>query len=110
MKRFLGAVAATLLLVVGNDGRAADTHASVCSLLTSAEIATATGGAASAPNPNEMEMPVSATKNATVYTCMWAVASQKGGLTLSLGPLPPGMTAETLTRQNAGANDLKAAH
>jgi hypothetical protein len=73
---------------------------SVCALLTAADIEAVTGTKASAPVPGG---------NAQMHTCMWSVAANKGGMTLSTALLPPGTSAVALAKKNAGVDALKSA-
>ena len=81
-----------------------------CSLLTSSDIEVATGAKPGDPHPIDLSASGSPTKRQTVPICMWTDAAQQGQLSLSLGPLPPGMSAETIAKKNAGMDALRDAH
>ena len=83
--------------------RSARQESSVCALLTAADIEAVTGGKASAPVPGGNAA------NGQMRMCMWSVAANKGGLTLSTGLLPPGTSAVALAKKNAGVDALRAA-
>ena len=73
---------------------------SICPLLPAAEIEAVTGGKASAPVPGD---------NGQMRTCMWSVPAQKGGMTLSVGVLPPGTSALAIAKKNPGMDALRKA-
>lgn len=79
---------------------------SLCTLLTSADIEAATGGATDAGHPTNMP----SANGATVRTCMWPVKTQEGGLTLSVGPAPAGASTVAAAKHNPGVDALRAAH
>jgi hypothetical protein len=81
-------------------------QASLCALLTPADIEAATGGATDAGHPTDMPSGT----GTPVRTCMWPVKSQLGGLTLSVGPAPVGNSAVAAAKHNPGVDALRAAH
>ena len=81
-------------------------QASVCSMLTPAEIQAVTGAASDAGTPNDL----SAAKGITTHTCMYSVPTEKGMLTVALGPKPAGMSATAIAKKNPGVDALRAQH
>jgi hypothetical protein len=76
----------------------------VCSLLTPTDIEAATG----IKPGNGLPGGYSAGGQA-VRMCSWRIPAQRGQLSLSAAPLPPGMSAATIAKQNAGMNALRQA-
>jgi hypothetical protein len=98
-------LALVLLIVLTRVGVA---QSSACSLLTAADIQAATGTKPSAPHPMDMDVP--GHKGDKVLACLWSVPADQGQVAVSLGHLPPNMSAETAARQNPGIDALRAAH
>jgi hypothetical protein len=82
---------------------------SACSLLTAADIQGTIGTKPSEPHPMDMDVPGSK-KGEKVLACLWSVPAEKGQVAVSLGHLPPGMSAETAAKQNPGISALRHAH
>ena len=78
---------------------------SACSLLTVAEIGSIVGAKAGEPQANDAVTPA----NGQLRSCMWPVQSDKGGLTVGIGLLPPGTTGAAITKKNAGMDALRKA-
>jgi len=94
-----------LLIALARGGVA---QSSACSLLTAADIQAATGTKPSEPHPMDMDVP--GHKGEKVLACLWGVPAHQGQVAVSLGHLPPNMSAETAARQNPGIDALRAAH
>ena len=75
-------------------------ESSICALLTAADIEGVTGGKASVAVPGD---------NGQMRTCMWSIAAQQGGMTLSVGVLPPGTSAPAIAKKNPGMDALRKA-
>jgi hypothetical protein len=110
MKMCIPAVLGSLAAFVAVGAAAAETKGSACSLLTSGEIEAVTGAKAGPPTPMDMDMPAGPTKHETMYGCLYPVAANKGQVAISMGRLPPGLSAQTLAKQNAGMDALRAKH
>jgi hypothetical protein len=80
---------------------------SACSFLTAADIQAAVGTKPSEPRPMDMEVP--GKKGEKVLVCLWSVPAHKGQVAVSLGHLPPGMSAQTAARKNPGIDALRSA-
>jgi hypothetical protein len=78
---------------------------SVCSLLTPADIEAATG----IKPGNAVPGGYSAPPGQAVRMCSWPIPAQRGQLSLSAAPLPPGTSAATIAKQNPGMNALRKA-
>ncbi len=88
--------------------RAADAPGAACALLTQAEIDAATAQKSAAGHAMDQEIPSAAGPHMTMYMCLWALAAVDGQLVASFGPLPPGETAKSLSKNNAGMDALRA--
>ena len=93
----LSAVVGLVLVISAFDVRQ---KGSACSLLTAAEIGTIVGAKVGEPQPGGP---------AAGSGCMWPVQADRGGLSLSVAPLPPGTTGAAITKKNAGMDALKGA-
>jgi hypothetical protein len=87
--------------------RLAVAQKSACSFLTAAEIQAAIGTRPSAPQPVDMDVP--GKKGEKVLACLWSLPADQGQIAVSLGHLPPGMSAQTAARQNPGIDALRSA-
>ncbi|HEY7637002.1 MAG TPA: hypothetical protein VH763_15740 [Gemmatimonadales bacterium] len=100
----LGLVLGLLILLP----RVGAAQQSACSLLTAAEIQAATGTKPSEPHPMDTDVP--GKKGERVLACLWSVPAHQGQVALSLGHLPPNMSAADAARQNPGIDALRKAH
>jgi hypothetical protein len=87
--------------------RLAAAQQSACSLLTAADIQGAIGTKPSEPHPMDMDVP-GGKKGEKVLACLWSVPADKGQVAVSLGHLPPGMSAETAAKKNPGIDALRS--
>ncbi len=87
--------------------RLAAAQQSACSLLTAADIQGAIGTKPSEPHPMDMDVP--GHKGERVLACLWSVPADKGQVAVSLGHLPPGMSAQTAAKKNPGVDALRSA-
>jgi hypothetical protein len=81
-------------------------QSAACSLLTSDDIEAATGAKVGISQPADYPI---ATGD-TVHACLWSVPTQKGQVSLSLGRLPAGTTAEAIAKHNPGTDGMRAKH
>ena len=93
----------SLVAILGLRGARQDS--SVCSLLTPTDIEAATGIKPGTGVPGGY----SAGAGQAVRMCSWRITAQRGQLSLSAAPLPPGTSAATIAKQNAGMNALRKA-
>jgi len=99
----LGLVLALLVALT----RFAAAQQSACSLLTAADIQGAIGTKPSEPHPRDMDVPGG--KGEKVLACLWSVPADKGQVAVSLGHLPPNMSAATAAKKNPGIDALRSA-
>lgn len=78
-----------------------------CSLLTVAELQGAIGTRPS--QPQAMDANVPGKKGERVLACLWIVPPDKGQVTVSLGHLPPGMSAQAAAKRNPKLDALRSA-
>ena len=98
----LNAVVSLVAILALRDARQ---DSSVCSLLTATDIEAATG----IKPGNGVPGGYSAGAGQAVRMCSWPIPAQRGQLSLSAAPLPPGMSAATMGKQNAGMDALRKA-
>lgn len=82
-------------------------QSSACSLLTATDIQAATGTKPSEPHPMDMDVPGG--KGDKVFACLWSVPADQGQVAVSLGHLPPNMSAVTAAKKNPGIDALRSA-
>jgi hypothetical protein len=87
--------------------RVAGAQQSACSFLTAADIQGAVGTKPSEPHPMDMDVP--GKKGEKVLACLWSVPAHKGQVAVSLGHLPPGMSAQMAAKKNPGIDALRSA-
>jgi hypothetical protein len=92
----------SLVAMMASPGSRQDS--SVCSLLTPADIEAATGIKPGTAVPGGYSA-----GGKTIRMCTWPIPAQRGQLSLSVGPLAPGMSAATISKQNPGMDALRKA-
>jgi hypothetical protein len=78
-----------------------------CALLTAADIQEAIGTRPSQPQAMDADVP--GKKGERVLACLWSVPADRGQVTVSLGHLPPGMSAQSAGKQNPKLDALRTA-
>jgi hypothetical protein len=78
-----------------------------CAMLTAADIQAAIGTRPSQPQPMDADVP--GKKGERVLACLWSVPADKGQVIVSLGHLPPGMSAPAAAKQNPKLDALRSA-
>jgi hypothetical protein len=78
-----------------------------CSLLTAADLQGAIGTRPSPPQPLDADVP--GKTGDRVLACLWSVPADRGQVTVSLGHLPPGMSAQAAAKQNPKLDALRSA-
>jgi hypothetical protein len=97
-------VAVVLLIALA---RPALAQQSGCALLTVADIQGAVGTRPSQPQAMDADVP--GKKGERVLACLWSVPADRGQVTVSLGHLPPGMSAQAAAKQNPKLDALRTA-
>ncbi|HEV8485727.1 MAG TPA: hypothetical protein VGV87_19445 [Blastocatellia bacterium] len=81
--------------------------ASACSLLTPTEVEVATGAKMGDPHQSDLSAQ-GAPPNS--QACSWYATAQNAQLELTIGPPPPGVSAESAAKYKPGMDALRAAH
>ena len=80
---------------------------SACSLLTPTEVEVATGAKMGDPHQSDLSAQ-GAPPNS--QACSWYATAQNAQLDLTIGPPPPGVSAESAAKYKPGMDALRAAH
>jgi hypothetical protein len=100
----------TLAALAAAAAIAADTPGAACALLTQGDLDAATGSKSGAPNPMDQDVPTAPGQHVTMYACLWPVSGVQGQFAVSMGPVPPGQSAQSLGKNNVGMDALRAQH
>jgi hypothetical protein len=100
----------TLVALASAAAMAADAPGAACALLTPADLDAVTGAKSGAAVPMDKDLPMGEGKQVTMHACLWPVSSVQGQVALSMALVPPGQNAQSLAKNNAGMDALRAKH
>jgi hypothetical protein len=110
MKIVISFLLVTIAALAAASAPAADAPGAACALLTQGELDEATGAKSGSANPTDQEVPAGQGQHLTMHACLWPVSSLQGQFALSVAPMPPGQSVQSIAKDNVGMNALRAQH
>jgi hypothetical protein len=101
---------ATVAALAAASVRAVDAPGAACALLTQGELDAVTGAKSGSANPMDQDVAAAQGQHVMMHACLWPVSSVHGQVAVSLAPLPPGQSAQSLAKNNVGMDALRAKH